>query len=103
MTPPNAFPFDFEVPRQLVAQEPLRHRADARLMVVDRHRQEILHHHVRDLPHLLPPATGWCLTTLRSFPAQLAGHPDNHRRPMAWAVYRGHARRPLEDPLQNPR
>ena len=41
MTPSNAFPFDYEVPRQLVAQEPLRHRADARLMVVNRRRQEI--------------------------------------------------------------
>ena len=30
------FPFDYEIPRELVAQEPLRHRADARLMVVDR-------------------------------------------------------------------
>ncbi len=73
MTLPNAFPFDYEVPRHLVAQEPLRHRADARLMVVDRHRQEILHHHVRDLPHLLPSGDRLVLNDTKVVPAQLAG------------------------------
>lgn len=73
MTAPNAFPFDYEVPRHLVAQEPLRHRADARLMVVDRRRQEILHHHVRDLPHLLPAGDRLVLNDTKVVPAQLAG------------------------------
>jgi S-adenosylmethionine:tRNA ribosyltransferase-isomerase len=74
MTSPNAFPFDYEVPRQLVAQEPLRHRADARLMVVDRHRQEILHHHVRDLPQLLPAGDRLVLNDTKVLPAQLVGN-----------------------------
>ena len=65
--------FDYEVPRRLVAQEPLRHRADARLMVVDRRRQEIEHHHVRDLPHLLPSGDRLVLNDTKVIPAQLAG------------------------------
>jgi S-adenosylmethionine:tRNA ribosyltransferase-isomerase len=65
--------FDFEVPRRLVAQEPLRHRTDARLMVVDRHRQQIEHYHVRDLPHLLPEGDRLVLNDTRVIPAQLAG------------------------------
>jgi S-adenosylmethionine:tRNA ribosyltransferase-isomerase len=69
-TPPL---FDYEVPRQLVAQEPLRHRVDARLMVVDRHRQEIQHHHIRDLPHLLPPGDRLVLNNTRVILAQLVG------------------------------
>ena len=77
LMPPNAFPFDYEVPRRLVAQEPLRHRADARLMVVDRRRQEILHHHVRDLPHLLPPGDRLVLNDTKVVPAQLAGRRTN--------------------------
>jgi S-adenosylmethionine:tRNA ribosyltransferase-isomerase len=71
--PPNAFPFDYEVPRHLVAQEPLRHRADARLMVVDRRRQEIEHHHVRDLTHLLPSGDRLVINDTKVLPAQLAG------------------------------
>jgi S-adenosylmethionine:tRNA ribosyltransferase-isomerase len=66
-------PFDYEVPRRLVAQEPLRHRADARLMVVDRRRQEISHQHIRDLPYLLPAGDRLVLNDTKVIPAQLAG------------------------------
>jgi S-adenosylmethionine:tRNA ribosyltransferase-isomerase len=65
--------FDYEVPRQLVAQEPLRHRTDARLMVVDRRRQQIDHCHIRDLPQLLPDGDRLVLNDTRVIPAQLVG------------------------------
>ena len=45
--------YDFELPRELVAQHPLAHRSDARLMLVNRKQQSISHYHVRDLPDLL--------------------------------------------------
>lgn len=67
------YPLDYQVPRQLVAQEPLRHRADARLMVVDRQRQLIEHHHVRDLPHLLKVGDRLVLNDTKVIQAQLAG------------------------------
>jgi S-adenosylmethionine:tRNA ribosyltransferase-isomerase len=70
---PEVAMFDYEVPRRLVAQEPLRHRADARLMVVDRRRQQIEHYHVRDLPHLLPEGDRLVLNDTRVIPAQLVG------------------------------
>jgi len=65
--------FDYELPRRLVAQEPLRNRADARLMVVDRTRQDISHHHVRDLPHLVASGDRLVLNDTQVVPAQLAG------------------------------
>ncbi|HVT27106.1 MAG TPA: S-adenosylmethionine:tRNA ribosyltransferase-isomerase, partial [Lacipirellulaceae bacterium] len=71
--PKDAFPFDYDLPRRLMAQEPLRHRADARLMVVDRRRQAIEHHHVRDLPHLLPGGDRLVINDTKVVPAQLAG------------------------------
>jgi S-adenosylmethionine:tRNA ribosyltransferase-isomerase len=67
------FPLDYEVPKRLVAQEPLRHRADARLMVVDRHRQSVEHHHVRDLPQLLAAGDRLVLNDTKVIAAQLAG------------------------------
>src|SRR4051795_2054710 len=67
------FPFDYEVPRHLVAQDPLRHRSDARLMVVDRSKQQIEHYHVRDLPRLLPAGDRLVLNDTKVLPAQLAG------------------------------
>jgi S-adenosylmethionine:tRNA ribosyltransferase-isomerase len=71
--PRNAFPFDYDVPKHLIAQEPLRHRADARLMVLDRRRQAIEHHHIRDLPHLLPAGDRLVLNDTKVIPAQLVG------------------------------
>jgi S-adenosylmethionine:tRNA ribosyltransferase-isomerase len=57
----------------LVAQEPLRNRTDARLMLVDRRLQEISHHHVRDLPHLLTGGDRLVLNDTKVIRAQLAG------------------------------
>jgi S-adenosylmethionine:tRNA ribosyltransferase-isomerase len=56
-----------------VAQEPLRHRADARLMIVDRARQAIDHAHVRDLPEILRAGDRLVLNDTRVLPAQLRG------------------------------
>jgi hypothetical protein len=69
----DVFPFDYEVPRRLVAQEPMRHRADARLMVVDRRAQTISHHHVRDLPELLRAGDRLVLNDTKVIRAQLSG------------------------------
>jgi S-adenosylmethionine:tRNA ribosyltransferase-isomerase len=65
--------FDYELPRRLVAQEPLHRRSDARLMVVDRRRQEIEHHHVRDLPSLLAAGDRLVLNDTKVISARLVG------------------------------
>lgn len=72
--PDDSSSFDYELPRRLVAQEPLRQRVDARLMVVDRGRQEIEHRYVRDLPYLLPSGDRLVLNDTKVVPAQLAGY-----------------------------
>ncbi len=65
--------FDYKLPRELVAQEPLPNRIDARLMVVDRGRQEIEHVYVRDLPELLQSGDRIVLNDTKVIPAQLVG------------------------------
>lgn len=71
--PDESIIFDYELPRDLVAQEPLRNRVDARLMVVDRKRQSIEHYHVRDLPELLPAGDRLVLNDTKVIRAQLVG------------------------------
>ena len=71
--PHDPFCFDYELPRELVAQEPLHNRVDARLLVVDRRRQEIEHHHVRDLPMLLPRGDRLVLNDTKVVAARLVG------------------------------
>jgi S-adenosylmethionine:tRNA ribosyltransferase-isomerase len=51
----------------------MQHRADARLMVVDRQRHSIAHHHVRDLPDLLRAGDRLVLNNTKVIRAQLAG------------------------------
>jgi S-adenosylmethionine:tRNA ribosyltransferase-isomerase len=65
--------YDYHLPPELIAQRPLPQRSDARLMVVDRARQKIEHHHIRDLPALLAPGDCLVLNDTRVVPAKLAG------------------------------
>src|SRR2546423_486911 len=46
--------FDFHLPPEQIAQQPLARRDDSRLMVVVRARGTIEHRHFRDLPELIP-------------------------------------------------
>ncbi len=64
---------DYTLPSELVAQEPLRNRADARLMVIDRARASIKHHHIRDLPSLLGPGDRLVFNNTKVIPAGLRG------------------------------
>ncbi len=64
---------DYHLPDELIAQQPLQQRADARLMVVDRELQTIRHHHVRDLPELLRKGDRLVLNDTKVIPAQLRG------------------------------
>ncbi|MCA9101536.1 MAG: tRNA preQ1(34) S-adenosylmethionine ribosyltransferase-isomerase QueA [Planctomycetales bacterium] len=66
--------YDYDLPKDLIAQVPLRQRADARLMLVDRHRQEIEHRHVRDLPEILRAGDCLVVNNTKVVPARLLGH-----------------------------
>jgi S-adenosylmethionine:tRNA ribosyltransferase-isomerase len=66
--------FDYELPKHLIAQEPCPDRDGARLLVLNRARGDISHHHVRDLPNLLNPGDLLALNNTRVLPARLRGH-----------------------------
>lgn len=65
--------YDYELPRHLIAQRPLAHRADARLLVVARERNSLAHKHVRDLPDIIRPDDCLVLNDTRVVPARLVG------------------------------
>lgn len=66
--------YDYELPRELIAQHPLPQRVDARLMVVDRSTGEIGHFHVRDLPDLLKSGDAIVFNDSRVIPARMVGY-----------------------------
>jgi len=67
--------FDFDLPPELIAQEP-RPRGGARLLVVDRSSGRIAEHPFRDLPAILAAGDLLVANDTKVFPARLAGHRD---------------------------
>ncbi len=65
--------YDYELPKERIAQEPLPSRSDARLMLVDRKRGSISHQHVRDLPELLRAGDCLVVNDTRVVPARIVG------------------------------
>ena len=71
--------YDYELPRELIAQHPLDHRIDARLLLVDRKSGELSHHYVRDLPDLLNVGDVLVLNNSKVIAARLVGHRTSTR------------------------
>jgi S-adenosylmethionine:tRNA ribosyltransferase-isomerase len=66
--------YDYDLPSELIAQEPLADRTAARLLVVDRQTAELQHWQVGDLPNLLRAGDCLVLNDSRVVPARLLGH-----------------------------
>jgi len=65
--------YDYELPRDLIAQQPLADRSAARLLVVRRTSGHLEHRHVSDLPELLDPGDLVVLNDTKVIPARLVG------------------------------
>jgi len=95
--------FDFEMPRELIAQTPLEERDSARLLTVG---DSLENRHVMDLPHLLSPGDVMIFNDTRVIPARLTGRRGQakieatlHRRlpDGSWRAFARPARRLRQD------
>lgn len=66
--------YDFDLPKELIAQHPTQNREDARLMVVDRQRGTIEHSHFRDIVDWLRRGDCLVLNETKVIPAKLIGY-----------------------------
>jgi len=71
--------YDYELPRERIAQEPAAVRSDARLMVLHQDSGMIQHRYIRDLPELLHEDDTLILNNSRVVPARLLGQRTNTR------------------------
>src|SRR5437660_8960433 len=62
--------YDYDLPRELIAQRPLEHREDSRMMVLDRARQTIQNRQFRELKTFLRPGDLLVLNDTRVLPAR---------------------------------
>ena len=69
--------FDFELPEELIAQEPILKRDSSRLMVVDKKTGSISHHVFTDIVDLLNKGDVLVLNDTKVIPARLLGIKEN--------------------------
>jgi len=74
VAPVDVSEFDFELPDQLVAQEPPPERGASRLLVLDRTTGTIGHTRFVDIVRVLRPGDLLVVNDTRVFPARLLGH-----------------------------
>jgi len=76
----NVTDFDYDLPDELIAQEPLACRDASRLLVLDRAGGAIDHRRFRDLLALLRPGDRLVLNDTRVIPARLLGRKESGGR-----------------------
>ena len=65
--------FDFDLPPELIAQEPAAQRGESRLLQLDRRTGRVVHGAISDLPHVLREGDLVVVNNTRVFPARLLG------------------------------
>ena len=65
--------FYFDLPQELIAQDPLEDRASSRLLVLDKHTGEITHKGFRDILEYLKPGDCLVINDTKVIPARLFG------------------------------
>ena len=65
--------FYFDLPQELIAQDPLEDRSSSRLLVLDKHTGEISHHVFKDIVDYLRPGDCLVLNNTKVIPARLLG------------------------------
>ena len=69
--------FDYDLPKELIAQTPLKNRNASRMMVLDKETGEYADKHFTDLIDYLNPGDTLVLNDTKVIPARLIGHkPD---------------------------
>ena len=65
--------FNYELPEELIAQDPLERRSDSRLMVLNRKKNTIEHRTFRDITEYLAPGDCLVVNDTKVIPARLLG------------------------------
>lgn len=69
--------YDYHLPEELIAQDPLSVRSESRLMVLDKNTGDIEHKHFYDIKDYLKPGDCLVLNNTRVIPARLIGEKED--------------------------
>ena len=65
--------FYFDLPQELIAQDPLEDRSSSRLLQLDKKTGEVSHHVFKEVPNFLKPGDCLVLNNTKVIPARLLG------------------------------
>ena len=65
--------FYYDLPEELIAQDPLEDRSASRLMVLDKNTGKIQHHIFKEIVHYLNPGDCLVINDTKVIPARLYG------------------------------
>ena len=68
--------FYYDLPQELIAQDPLEDRSSSRLMVLDKITGEVEHRHFKDIVEYLRPGDCLVINDTKVIPARLYGHKE---------------------------
>jgi S-adenosylmethionine:tRNA ribosyltransferase-isomerase len=68
--------FNFELPKELIAQYPTENRDESRLMIVDRQKGTISHHVFRDILNFFDDGDTFIVNNTKVFPARMFGQKE---------------------------
>lgn len=68
--------FDYELPEELIAQDPLEKRSNSRLMVLNRQNGDVTHRHFYDIREYLKPGDCLVINNTKVIPARLFGEKE---------------------------
>lgn len=69
----NVKDYDYDLPEELIAQDPLEDRSSSRLMVLDRQTWDVEHRHFTDILEYLHPGDCLVINNTKVIPARLFG------------------------------
>ena len=69
----NVKDYDYDLPEELIAQDPLEDRSSSRLMVLDRQTGDVEHRHFTDIQEYLHPGDCLVINNTKVIPARLFG------------------------------
>ena len=70
----NVSDFYFDLPQELIAQDPLEDRASSRLLVLDKETGDVTHKHFRDIKKYLRKGDCLVINDTKVIPARLFGN-----------------------------
>ena len=73
----NISEFDYELPKELIAQTPLKDRSSSRLLVLDKNNGDILHEHFSNIIDYLHKGDVLVLNDTKVIPARLIGNKED--------------------------